>query len=400
MTQSMMKLAETKPKRKLSSAPANSKAAPKVMGSGLIALDMVMNADPEAPIRSWTGGTCGNVLSILAYLGWDAYPIARMNGDPASERVRADMGRWGVKLDYASSGPTAHTPIIIQEIRRGRDGAPTHRFSWSCPRCGKWLPSFKAPTLAAAEAAGAGADDAAVFFFDRVSPAGLALARRAKENGALVVFEPSAKSDAKSFAAAMAVAHVVKYAEQRFSEAPGAMAKGAPTLVEIQTRGEKGLRYRHCLSGRVSAWATLPSIAAPQVVDSCGAGDWCTAGLVSKLGAGGAAGLKRAGVKGLVAALRYGQTLAAWNCGFEGARGGMYALANKAAFDKEIAAIASGKGFKAAARAAAPIDGAIACPACPPEEAPKRKSAPPRARGPAPRRSAKAPRAGARKRRA
>src|SRR5215831_3040640 len=64
---------------------------PKVFGAGLIALDLVISSDPQSPARSWAGGTCGNVLSILAYLGWEAYPIARLNGDPASIRVLADM---------------------------------------------------------------------------------------------------------------------------------------------------------------------------------------------------------------------------------------------------------------------------------------------------------------------
>jgi sugar/nucleoside kinase (ribokinase family) len=106
-----------------------SEQRPRVFGTGLIALDLVLSADPAAPVRSWAGGTCGNVLSILAYLGWDAFPIARLNSDSASQRVKADMKRWGVKLDFASCPPTTHTPIIIQEIRRGRNGAPTHRFS-------------------------------------------------------------------------------------------------------------------------------------------------------------------------------------------------------------------------------------------------------------------------------
>ena len=73
---------------------------PRVFGTGLIALDLVIGADPETPVRSWTGGTCGNVLCILAYLGWDAYAVARMDNDVASEYVRADMRRWGVHLDW------------------------------------------------------------------------------------------------------------------------------------------------------------------------------------------------------------------------------------------------------------------------------------------------------------
>src|SRR2546423_13583372 len=98
---------------------------------GLIALDVVIGADPSVPVRAWAGGTCGNVLSILAVLGWDAYPIARLNGDPASRRVRADMKKWGVQLKFASCKPTTDTPIIIQHILRTKDGSPKRRFSWS-----------------------------------------------------------------------------------------------------------------------------------------------------------------------------------------------------------------------------------------------------------------------------
>ena len=77
-------------------------STPKVFGAGLIALDVVIGATPEAPVRSYAGGTCGNVLAILAFLGWEAYPIARLNADVASERVRSDLSRWGVHLNHAT----------------------------------------------------------------------------------------------------------------------------------------------------------------------------------------------------------------------------------------------------------------------------------------------------------
>ena len=92
---------------------------PKVFGTGLIALDLVIGADGESSIQSWAGGTCGNVIAILAYLGWRAFPIARMNGDPASDRVRADLRRWGVGLDFTGCTPTSHTPIVIQQNSPG-----------------------------------------------------------------------------------------------------------------------------------------------------------------------------------------------------------------------------------------------------------------------------------------
>ncbi|WP_454685348.1 PfkB family carbohydrate kinase [Ancylobacter moscoviensis] len=337
---------------------------PRAFGTGLIALDLVMSANPNLPVQAWAGGTCGNVLSILAYLGWESYPIARMNGDPASERVRADMSRWGVKLEFAGCEPTSHTPIIIQEIRRGRDGSPTHRFSWACPRCGQWLPSFKPITRQAVEAVGDGLNGAQVFFMDRLSRAALTLAAQAADAGAIVMFEPSGKSDPKLFAEALQLAHIVKYADQRLSEAGSAMASDSATILEIQTMGTEGLRYRHRLA-KPSDWTHLPAISAPQFLDSCGSGDWCSAGLLAKIADAGLSGLKSATIEDLASALRYGQALAAWNCAFEGARGGMYAV-DRDRFDDLIGQILVGRLGGPIPGPSAMVEEAISCPACPP----------------------------------
>ena len=313
---------------------------PQIFGTGLIALDLVVGLDADAPIKAWAGGTCGNVLSILAYLGWDAFPIARMNGDPASQRVREDMARWGVRLDYASCAPTTHTPIIIQEIRRGRDGKPKHRFSWSCPQCGEWLPGFKAVTM------------------DAVAPV-------APAQGAVVVFEPSGKATPKLMAEALALAHIVKYSDDRLDSLDGVMGPNAATLVEVQTLGDKGLRFRHRFGKVPSAWSELAAIAAPRVADTCGSGDWCTAGLVAKATIGGRAALKAAGARGVRTALRYGQALAAWNCGFEGARGGMYAVPHSD-FETAVTNLIDGRPAVVGTVSTVPDrDSLVACPACP-----------------------------------
>jgi sugar/nucleoside kinase (ribokinase family) len=341
-------------------------AKPKVFGTGLIALDLVLGLDPMSPVRSWAGGTCGNVLSILAYLGWDAFPIARMNDDPASERVRADMAHWGVRLDFASCGPRAHTPIIIQEIRRGRDGKPKHRFSWSCPKCGEWLPSFKAVTTAAVHAVTPALDNASVFFLDRLSRAALTLAKEAAERGAVIVFEPPGKGTDKLMTDAIKLAHIVKYADQRLARLGSVMDKVAAAIVEVQTLGEQGLKYRHRFGRSWSRWIHVSAVPAPRLADACGSGDWCTAGLLAKVARNGLAGLCDGGADGLSVALRYGQALAAWNCGFEGARGGMYAV-GRDAFDAQIAALLAGKLDHPADAVDEPKTGSLVdCPACSP----------------------------------
>ena len=335
---------------------------PKIVGTGLIALDIVMGADARVPVRCWAGGTCGNVLCILAGLGWDAYPISRMNGDSASERVCADMVRWGVHLDWTSCSPTTHAPIIVQQIRRRRDGGSDHRFSWFCPRCSEWLPPFKAITRQVVEKVKPILADASVFFLDRLSRAALTLAAEASDRGAVVVFEPSGED--RLTTEALALAHVVKYASDRLLSVRGVMEDDSATLLEVRTLGDDGLEYRHRFGRDVSRWMHLGAVSTPRVVDTCGAGDWCTAGLIAETAVGGRKGLCRAGPRGVRAALRRGQILAAWNCGFEGARGGMYAVAPEG-FGARIAGVLKGE-IEGNDEMVVESDwvGEVTCPAC------------------------------------
>ena len=338
---------------------------PQIFGTGLIALDLVLSADSSVPVRAWTGGTCGNVLSILALLGWDAYPIARMNNDSASQRIRADMKQWGVHLEFTACGPTTDTPIIIQHILRTRDGAPKHRFAWACPHCGSWLPSFKPVTIEAVDEVSKYMRKTKAFFMDRLSRSALMLAEQAADDGAIVIFEPSAKSNEKLFGEAIKIAHIIKYSDERFEHVQGAMEHGSATLVEVQTFGANGLRYRHRLGRSLSAWKQLDAIAPSTLADTCGSGDWCTAGLISTMAAGGRQGLLDCGAEGLAQALRFGQRLAAWNVGFEGARGGMYAF-TRSKLEKHLKALASDRSNLIQPRPTKSPNAAatVSCPAC------------------------------------
>jgi fructokinase len=337
---------------------------PTAFGAGLIALDLIVSTEPYSSFGAYAGGTCGNVLTVLSYLGWHSYPIARLGDDAASQVVRADLSRWDVHLDHASCTPSAHTPIIVQQIRRKHDGTPTHSFSWACPRCGKRLPSFQPVTRAVVEAIAPHLKRAHVFFMDRLSRGILDLAARAAESGALVMYEPSGVAEPRLLKEAIGLAHVVKYAETRLAQVEDLWTANAATVIEIQTLGDRGLRYRHKLAGKRSAWLTLPAIDAPRLVDTCGSGDWCSAGFLAETFRLQPKGIKQLKPSHLSKALQYGQALAAWNCGFEGARGGMYA-STKSTFEKQIAKLVAGdvpalpECFKPPAKAET-----LACPAC------------------------------------
>ena len=135
---------------KRSSGPPKEKPPerpPNVLGSGLLALDIVTSEVSREPARYWAGGTCGNVLIALSYLGWESQPVARLQTGTAAGRILRDLKKWGVSDRFVSVTDDGSTPVIVERIAEGAGGIPRHSFSWRCPMCGSQFPGFK-PVLA------------------------------------------------------------------------------------------------------------------------------------------------------------------------------------------------------------------------------------------------------------
>lgn len=312
-----------------------------VLGTGLIALDIVVTDRTAIGPRCWAGGTCGNVLAILAYLGWHACPAATLGEDAAAEHVLQDLRRFGVSTRFLRRSTTRHTPVVIQKIRTRGPGAPRHRFVWTCPNCGAWLPGYQAILASEARDMTKSIPTPAVFFFDKVSRGALELAHACAERGALVMFEPSGVRDERLFKEAIGLSHIVKYSHDRLGHLRNSSIYRPPFL-EIETLGGDGLRYRTRNGSKTtSRWKEMGAYPVTNLRDAAGAGDWCTAGILHALGNNGAAGLMDTSVKDIEAALRLGQALAAVKCKFEGARGTMYSL-NKRKLEVTVAGILKG----------------------------------------------------------
>lgn len=314
---------------------------PVVIGTGLVALDVVIADSADTDPVLCTGGTCGNVLTALAYLGWNSYPVARLRGDAASKRIIEDLKLWGVKLDFVSLSDGGSTPVVVQHIRQTRDGQRSHSFSRKCPACGAWLPWYKAVRVANVPDLTTRLPKADVFYFDRTSRAAVTLAQHARNEGALFVFEPLAESEPNQLTDALAAAHVVKVANDRVNGNSAILRAKTPLLV-IETLGSSGLRFAWSGGKKNRSWKTLQAFEVESLRDSAGAGDWCTAGIISSLGSLGAQGLAETTASTIQAALMKGQAMAAWACRYDGARGGMYAVSRKD-FDDIIADILKGK---------------------------------------------------------
>jgi fructokinase len=308
---------------------------PTCVGTGLVALDIVINGKPKSLPRLQAGGSCGNVLSILSYLGWKSYPFARLGDDVAGMELLRDMERWGVKTRLISRNGTGSTPIIVERIGTNRSGVPWHRFEWICPNCGSWLPKHKAVLAKDIKQGSRKMPRSQVFYFDRVAPSSLELAKVYKKRGSLIFFEPSAIKDRKCFLECVKLADIVKYSHERLGHTPELIQRVCVPL-EIETLGAEGLRYRLGNNGkRTRRWKNMYGYTVNNLKDTAGAGDWCSAGIIHLLGRAGKSSFKKASPEDIDTALRFGQALSALNCYYEGARGSMYNI-SKQKFEKLI----------------------------------------------------------------
>ncbi|MEQ1607884.1 MAG: PfkB family carbohydrate kinase [Hyphomonadaceae bacterium] len=337
------------------------------MGAGFVALDVIQNDDGD---RVAAGGTCGNVMAILAWLGWHSLPVARIGADGASECVIENLTAAGVDTRFVSVNTKTPTPIVIQRTVIDRAGKRSHRFTMTCPGCGQWLPRFRPFVGSDAQAVidSMGKKAPNVFFFDRVSPAILTLARWARDAGALLMFEPTTYSDDKHFQSAVELCHILKFSHERLGHVRDFAETKGPEIA-IETLGADGLRIRWR-----DKWTTYASFRAPRFIDAAGAGDWCAAGLLHVVGQSGAAGLKDLRKPEVEKAVRVGQALSAINCGFVGARGSMEVL-DRAKTSELLRQLQGGEVILPADEGAS--DGekahAIICDVCKPPEVPRAK---------------------------
>jgi len=288
-----------------------------VLGAGLISLDVLIWDGKLIPVGYYVGGTCGNVMMILAHMGWESYPIARLDETKDAQRIKEDMLNHNVHVDFVSTGD-GKTPVIVQRNFINKDGVPTHKFE-SRNNVGRFYLDFKSLTLKQANKVIEKIDFVPkVFFFDRVSPAILKLASVFKEKGSVIFFEPSSRGgDVKLFNKCVDVSDIIKFSDQRIKDIH--QFDVLKDKLFIQTQGANGLSF--CLN---SEWIHLEPFMNDNVVDTAGAGDWTAAALINELYKDiEVKEIKSLTLTGLKSALNQAQKVGAKSCSYEGARGMM-----------------------------------------------------------------------------
>ncbi len=298
-----------------------------VVGMGLVALDVILEKKSNKNPFIYAGGSCGNVLSILSYLGFDSYPVARLAKNKATEELLKDIKSWGVKTDLLFKSDDGSTPIIIQRLTTSREGLPAHRFEFRNPEDGKFLPSFKPVLAKNIDSVFQKKSNCDFFYFDRVSRSSLDLAKLYKKNGAIIIFEPSSlKLDEKTkLNEIVEIVDIIKFSNDRIPHYNEIFPQGK-IPIEIETLGKNGINYRiNNLKGK-KKWNSIKPYKLEHLVDSAGAGDWATAGIIKFMGEQNISFINSIDENIIENMLKYAQSYAALSCLFKGSRGLMYEI--------------------------------------------------------------------------
>ena len=317
----------------------NTVPSPTIAGAGFIALDILISNRQDW--RQRAGGTCGNILAILSFLGFKTFPIARLGTDSAADLIISELESVGADCQHVQRDPTARTPRVVEFLPEQPGAA--HRFTFTCPMCQRRFPRRSKPTF---EQASQSVHDVnpGLFFLDRADSITIELAASAQERGAVVMFEPSYYSNSRHFTMALKLSNIVKYSTQRMGQCMEPLLRdiGATPRLVVETLDGGGLRYKtRSREPSKSVWLHQGPFLVDHPIDQAGAGDWCSAGLISRILTGGTPYRWRD--RTIRRALAFGQALAAASILFEGPRGYIEKSSRRAVLRAATSTLRQGK---------------------------------------------------------
>ena len=249
------------------------------LGVGTFPLDNLQekNGKDVKTIYQHVGGTCGNVMSILAWMGWHTLPAARLDNSETGLLIKADLESYGCDTRLVSNTPDGGTTILDIIHKTGRDGKPKTAYMAHSPRGGRFV-NHRFWTQKQAQALFDSLEEMPdVFFFDRCAPGNILLAQLFHERGVLVYYEPNEPVD-RNFLRAVTASDIVKFSNEKHPDV--SFTEGFTDKLFIQTMNEKGLRFKL----RAEDWITIPPEYNPHSVDGEGAGDWTTSAFINDMG--------------------------------------------------------------------------------------------------------------------
>ena len=248
------------------------------VGSGDYNLDTVV-VDKEVVLEE-VGGTCGNVMCMLADLEVETYPQACLDDSPEGFRIKADLERYGCDTRFVTNTPDGGTTLLRVTHRRNPDGTEKRSVRPSAPG-GSRFPKRKylrmrdqAPAFVRELTAEFIPD---FYFFSDPAAGHRTIARELRSMGATVYYEPR-RIATNADLECIALSDIIKFSDENIPDA--SFANSFSDKLFVQTCGQNGLRYKF----RDGEWKMLPPVVNNNVVDTEGAGDWTTTAIIWGIG--------------------------------------------------------------------------------------------------------------------
>ena len=261
-----------------------------IIGTGIFNLDtIVVREYPEWPamrplvekeVLQEVGGTCGNVMCMMATMGWAVRPVACLDDSPEGLIITEDLKRFGCDCTYVSNTPGGGTTLLRCTHKKDADGKHVMSVRAGSPG-GSRFPKrhFLRARDEAPEFLSALKSTPAVFFFDDPAAGNRALARGLRERGALVYFEPS-RVASNAELEAVGLSDIIKFSDENVPDV--SFADAYPDKVFIQTTGPDGVRIKE----KGGAWYVIKGVKNSSVVDAEGAGDTFTSAFINAMADG------------------------------------------------------------------------------------------------------------------
>ena len=323
------------------------------MGTGNYSLDVITqreypdgfvpgkrNKFEEKILTMEIGNTCGNVMTMLPYLGVKTFPVAFFDVSPQGYRMTRDMKAYGADVRFVSNKGFKGTTILRCMHKQDDQGNATTGYKGSA--AGRpWNGLSARPSRRPLSSIGGEVDALLekmdftpdVLFIDKVEAGHRILAEILREQGVLVYFEGDSnwnrpgnektrQSEYKAFLRCVNASDVVKMSGEIIKDV--SFADAYTDKLFIQTRASEGLRFKL----RGGDWVNLAPISNPDCVDPEGAGDWTSSTLIAAFCAKGILKVKDMTEEAVKEVLMMAQQIASYSVGFVGSKGLIHADEN------------------------------------------------------------------------
>jgi len=287
-----------------------SRIKPTIIGSGIYNYDIIVQRDypdgfiidkrnkfTEKILLEEIGGTCGNVMCILAHLGWTVMPQAQFDQSAYGYKLKADLEHYGCDTCYIENIPNGGTTILHCNHQLDKTtGLHTVKFRATGPsslfakRKQLRVKDEVIPFLENIEIA------PDVYFFDSPDAGPRMIATHLRQRGTLIYFEPETDKDTARFKKGIEIADIIKFSADKVLNVSFCDANDK---LFIQTLGSDGLRFKLCSS----EWMHIQAKSVDNVIDWEGCGDTTTAVFLDSLAEQGMLSINTMTIEGVRIAL-------------------------------------------------------------------------------------------------